>query len=72
MPCFSRVETSQLIYVKNRTTGFYVGLTLVWKKLNSYPYYLAIVNMLFFDCRFVICFKNVKILPKCEFQRVEL
>ena len=68
-------------------TGFYVRLALAWKRLSIYLFYLVFIKMLFFDRRFVMfllrtvlesnqdltdVFKNVKILSKCQFQRVEL
>ena len=68
-------------------TGFYVRLALAWKRLSIYLFYLVFIEMLFFDRRFVMfllrtvlksnqdltdVFKNVKILFKCQFQRVEL
>ena len=62
-------------------------LAFTWKRLSIYPYYLVIINMLFFNRKLVTfilrtvlesnqvltyVFKNVKILSKCESQRVEL
>ena len=44
--CFSCIETIQLICVANRVTGFYMGLTLAWKRLSIYLYYLVIINNL--------------------------
>ena len=54
MPMFSQVETSQLICITNRVTGFYIVLTLAWKRLSIYLYYLVIMNELFFNHRFVM------------------
>ena len=51
--CFSRVETSQSICVMDQLISSYVGLRLAWRRLKLYPYYLVIMNMLFFNARFV-------------------
>ena len=64
-----------------------VVLALAWKRLSTYVYFLVLINMLSFNHMFVMfliqtvvesnqvltdAFKYVKILSKCEFQRVEL
>ena len=69
------------------TDFFYVVLALAWKRLSTYLYFLVFINMLSFNRMFVMfllqtvvesnqvltdVFKYVKILSKCEFQRVEL
>ena len=74
--CFSLVEASQLICVANQQTGCCMRLTLPCKRISIYPYYLIIVNLLFFNCRFIMfllrtllesnqvlayVFKNIKI-----------
>ena len=52
--CFFCVETIQKNCVVNLMTGFYVGLVLAWKRLNTYLYYLVFINMLPFNRRVVI------------------
>ena len=35
-------------------TGFYVGLVLTWKRLNTYLYYLVFINIIPFNRRFLM------------------
>ena len=47
-------KVKTFITALKKTTGFYVGLVLAWKKLNTYLYYLVFINILPFNREFVM------------------
>ena len=53
MPVFFSCWNQLIDFCANQVTGFYIGLILEWKRLSIYPYYPVIINMLFFNRRFV-------------------